>query len=155
MRYQDLTFETSSLDQLERVLAVALELTGFRYLFRTGGDARASYYPSWAASYSTHFTHRYQMPEQRTYHYQELCEIRSSDRQNGLSTLVPTETPEALLAQTLTIARCADLKAFEARTGEGPFTGSDGVTVIGWRLHGGASLNTDLVVSLCHIYYPK
>ena len=155
MKYQDLTFETGSLHQLERMLAVAVELTGYRYLFRTDHDGRGSYYPSWAASYSTHFTHRVQPPEQRTYHYKELCQIRHRDQQYGLSTLIATATTDELIAQTIAIARGADREAFEARTGEGPFTGSDGIVSIGWRLHGGAMLHGDLVVSLCHIYHPK
>ncbi|HTR50578.1 MAG TPA: hypothetical protein VMJ10_07720 [Kofleriaceae bacterium] len=155
MTYQDLTFETASLDQLSRVLAIAVELTGYRYLFRTDHEGRGSYYPSWAASYSTHFTHRWQPPDQRTYHYKALCEIRASDQQIGLSTLIATASRDELVAQAIAIARGADRAAFEALTGEGPFAGSDGVVSIGWRLHGGASLNTDLVVSLCHIYHPK
>lgn len=155
MKYQDLTFETASLDQLSRVLAVAIELTGYRFLFRTDHEGRGSYYPSWAASYSTHFTHRYQLPDERTYHYKELCEIRASDQQHGLSTLISTTTPGELVAQAIAIARGADRVGFEALTGEGPFAGSDGVVSIGWRLHGGAMLKGDLVVSLCHIYHPK
>jgi len=45
------------------------------------------------SSTSAAFTHRYQHPDDRTYHYRELCEIRARDQQYGLSTPIATTTP--------------------------------------------------------------
>jgi hypothetical protein len=58
------------------------------------------------------------------------------------------------LRAAVTLVRAADLKAFEAATGDGPFRGCDGTVAAGYRLHGGA-VATDLLVTLCHVYFPK
>ena len=82
-----------------------------------------------------------------------MCRFSRNDEPRSTEELVASGH-ENVLRAAITLVRAADLQAFEAATGEGPFGGCDGTVGIGYRLHGGA-LSRDLLVTLCHVYHPK
>jgi hypothetical protein len=66
----------------------------------------------------------------------------------------PIASVEDGVARVMALVRRADLAAFVARTGEGPFSHADGTAVAGYRLHAGP-LTRGVQIMLCHIYHSK
>jgi hypothetical protein len=153
---QDLTFETDSLALFEPMLAAAMAALQCEHVFRCNADPIWQY-PSHAAAYLLSFLGRpagalarWRPPSDRPApHYLPIC--RLSRRADSHRIEAALETTNAL-ETALELVRAADVAAFEAESGDGPFYGCDGTVGAGYRLHGARG---ELLVSLCHIYYPK
>lgn len=157
---QDFTVESAALPVVERLLPEAAALFACEHLFRASPGTWLDEYPSHTAAVARHrgrtppFRHGWRAPwSEAPRHYLAVCRLSPDpDPEPGAERLATGR--DAAVAGALELLRAADLRAFAAQTGEGPFVGAEGLVEIGFRLHA-TSWRRGLRLSLCHVLVPK
>jgi hypothetical protein len=159
---QEFTFETASLDDLQRMMHTICSIIFTRPdtveisqpthhsqpPYRIGGAW--PYYPSHAAAF---FLERYPELNSRLIHgdaplHGFICQLQAANDKNY-------DSSGALVEAAIHIVKATPITPFEDMTGEGPFGAGEGTVEIGYRLHWSTAVGARLAVSHCHIYYSK